>query len=454
MEVSISEVNTMNSSRHLRFLGLVLVLFLVTTSAGRAEEGGASTAASAPATLTPQQEIDQQSPAALEILKKWQNDHPERAKRTLHIIYWTPADRDPQPRYRERLTAIMLDIQNFYRTEMKRNGFGPLSINLDIGQDKLLNLHVVKGKEPYAHYGNPSGSEIRKECLPVLKAAGIDADKETILIFCNMSNYDEKAGTVNQNSPYYAGGSKRSGTGWQVDSEILDLDLLSKKEPLVRDGQYGKISVGKYNSIFIGGVCHELGHDITLPHNKARPDQTTAWGTSLMGDGNRTYGDDRRGEGRGTFLILADAMRLASHPMFCGSVKGIDIDRPKVTIERLDIVKQDNAFVFKGKVTAKDVPVYAIVGYMDPDGGGDYDSSTCTAVPDADGNFTLNCNALKTGASELRIVGLTCNGTSINDRHYRMNYIVGADGKVELDTPSTEKQKEKPNRRQPTTKGK
>ena len=41
----------------------------------------------------------------------------------------------------------------------------------------------------------------------------------------------------------------------------------------MQDGEYGRISMGKHNSIFIGGVAHELGHALSLPHNKERPDE-------------------------------------------------------------------------------------------------------------------------------------------------------------------------------------
>ncbi len=377
-----------------------------------------------------QREIDEQVPAALKIIERWQSDKPQKAVRRLQIIYWTPSDREPQPKYRERISKIMLDIQAFYRKEMTRMGFGLRTIQLDLKDDGLLNIHLVKSDKPYSHYHVESGGEIRKECVPVLKADGIDADHETIVIFCNMSNYDEKAATINQNSPYYASGGKRGGTAWQVDSAILNVDLLTQRQPKVHDGQYGNISVGKYNTIFIGGVCHELGHAISLPHNKARPDQAKAWGTSLMGDGNRTYGDDRRGEGRGTFLVLADGLRLAAHPMFCGSIKGID-RKPKVQLKDVKLSPQKNSFNITAHVTS-DPPAYAVIAYTDPAGGGDYDSTTSTAVPDQAGNVTINCSALKRGSGELRLVVLNASGSDINDRHYRANYTVGEDGTVEF----------------------
>ena len=388
-----------------------------------------SVASAAP--LSPQEEIADQVPKALAILNKWHATDALSADRRLHLIYWTPADREPAPRYRERLSKIFLDIQTYYRSEMKRMGFGERTIKLHAEPNGLLKIHLVRGAKPYEKYDVKSGSEIRRECLPVLKDAGIDADKETIVIFCNMSNYDDAAGTVNQNSPYYAGGSKSGGTAWQVDSPILDLDLLDKKEPFVQDKQYGRISVGKYNSIFIGGVAHELGHALSLPHNAERPDQKVAFGTALMGSGNRTYGDDRRGEGRGSFITLAHGLKLAAHPIFSGSAKGIDL-KANAKLSDIEIEPAEKSFTFQARVTA-DPPCYAVIGYMDPAGGNDYDATTCTAIPDAEGRFTLHCDALRKGkAGELRIVALQANGGGLGDKTYGVSYNVDNDGKVDL----------------------
>ena len=53
-------------------------------------------------------------------------------------------------------------------------------------------------------------------------------------------------------------------------------------------------------------------------------------------------------------------------------------------------------FTFSARVVA-DPPAYAIIGYTDPAGGSNYDATTATAVPDRDGRFTLECNALTAG---------------------------------------------------------
>lgn len=382
---------------------------------------------------SPQELIAAQVPAALKIIDAYHTTNAVPSDRTLHIVYWTPADREPQQQFRERLTRVLFDIRDFYGREMERLGFGQRTVRLATDDDGLLKIHLVRGQRPYAHYNVESGRAIREECLPTLKAAGLDANKETIVLFCNMSNWDEKAGTMSQNSPYYASGGLRNGTAWQVDSALLDSDLLAKKEPLLRDGQYGKISVGRYNSIFVGGVCHELGHALGLPHNKERADERAAFGTALMGSGNRTYGEQLRGEGRGSFLTLGEGLRLASHPLFTGSSKGIDLPaNAKLNDVEVKLAADGKAFTLTAKVTA-DPPPYALIGYMDPEGGSDYDATTITAVPDEQGNVELRCAALASGkAGRLRLVVCQANGGRINDETLAIPYTVRADGVVDL----------------------
>lgn len=380
-------------------------------------------------------EIDAKVPQARAILDAWQAKDPQRAEKKIHIVYWTPSDREPAPRYRERLGAIMEDIRDFYAKEMKRLGFGPRTIRLDYADDGMMKVHVVKGRQPYADYDVQSGGPIRNECLATLRAAGIDPEKETIVIFCNMSNWDAEKRIITQNSPYYAGGSNRQGTAWQVDSPILELASLAKKEPRVKDGQYGDISIGRYNSIFIGGVCHELGHALGLPHNKQRPDEQAAFGTALMGSGNRSYGENLRGEGKGSFLTLAHGLKLASHPIFSGSVKGIDLPS-NAEVSAVKIENRGKTFTLSGTVKA-DPPAYAVLGYMDPDGGGDYDATTCTAIPDAEGKFTLDANALAAGKSGVfRVVVVQANGAANSfagaSSRITFPYLVAGDGSVDL----------------------
>ncbi|MEJ6643856.1 MAG: NPCBM/NEW2 domain-containing protein [Akkermansiaceae bacterium] len=385
----------------------------------------------------------QDVPAALKILDGWHEGAEQKEARKLHFVLWTPNDREPPVNYEERVPRIMEHIRDFYAREMDRHGFGPRTINLPYDERGKMVIHLSIGKHPTKHYEMESGQEVRKDCLETLKAAGIDGERETIVMFCNLATWDEKALKFTHKSPYYAGGNHQRGNAWQLDSPELDTTNLAAKTPMIHDGQYGEISLGKHNSIFIGGVAHELGHALGLPHCRETVEESVR-GNALMGSGNRSYGDELRGDGRGSFLTLAHALKLASHPMFSGSTKGMNFP-VKSSLHDLSITAEGQEMTVSGRVEANP-PAYAVIAYFDPAGGSDYDARTVSAVPDEGGNFSLSCSDFPAGnAGELRIVPLHVNGGTsgwLSQSPFRYPYIVSTDGSPDLSTVTLKKELE------------
>ncbi len=350
-----------------------------------------------------------QAKEAARRLADYHGDNRDGERRVVHLVYWTPADREPVAEYQRRLSAIMLDIQDFYADEMERHGLGRRTFNLKQADGDLLEVLLVKGEEETSQYKVASGHKIRDECWPVLRKNHIDLRNETVMIFCNLANWDEKTKVFTHKSPYYAMGGSRGGIGWQLDSPTLAVDRLKLKQPIISDGQYGRISLGKHNSIFIGGIAHELGHALGVPHCRETRDEHHQIGTALMGAGNRTYGDERRGEGKGSFLTFAHALRLASHPQFSGSTQGLT-EHAKIEIADAEVKLDGNRLTITGQAKSM-IPIYGVVAYFDSDGGGDYDALTATAMPDEDGRFTVESPQLpKNQRGELRVFPLVANG--------------------------------------------
>jgi hypothetical protein len=154
-----------------------------------------------------------------------------------------------------------------------------------------------------------------------------------------------------------------------------------------------------------------------------------------MGSGNRSYGDELREEGKGSFLTLAHALRLASHPQFSGSTKGLNIPAD-TTIDDLALSVSGKQIRITGRASSA-IPVYAVVAYFDPEGGSDYDAFTATAVPDSTGNFQLTSPALPPGTrGELRLFPLLANGLiakgGMSSTPFRYPYQVGENGTPDL----------------------
>ena len=336
------------------------------------------------------------------------------------IVYLNPADRECQPGYRERLDRVMTEIQAWYRDEMERNGFGPMTFPLERDEDGHLVIHVVKSSRSYPYVERITTTEVRdKQVKEALRKQGIDIDQEHIILFQNMFFVTEEDGkkVVHSWAPYCGGGTHESGTAWVTDFEFLDPLNLPKKSPTVLDNGTRPYTLGHYMVTYLGGVAHEFGHALGLPHNEQTEEQFEELGYTLMGSGNYHLFGERAGDDKGAFLSKAHATILSSHPLFKRNAKDIDVEASS-TFREIEFAAGDGEYIVSGQVEST-LPVYAVVGYHDlMQHHVDYDATSWVADVDQDGRFELHVGALKPGWYELRLRFYFVNGDR-NQLRYR-----------------------------------
>ena len=362
------------------------------------------------------------------LLQSWQRG--DKNEKNLRVIYFYPKDREPIKNHTQRWDGILTDIQNFYRTEMNHLGYGQVTLSVE-REKGVLKLHEVRGVDNDDGYTYKSGGKIRKEVFADLKSKGINPDEETILIVCGLSRTEGKKITIY--SPYYGMGANHNrGICFTADMEWLTIEGL-RPDPLktilqVKEHRgYEPFSLARFNTTYIGGTIHELGHGLSLPHNLGTKGESIR-GTALMGAGNYTYRKEWRSKEKGSFLTHAHAIRLLVHPLFSGTTKQCN-KSPNLTYKELKFFHGDDTLQLQGTIETE-VPIVAMIAYNDGEKKGqrgymvnnDYDATTWTSVISPKNKFQIQIANLREGKHQIRLVSVHANGATTTKRmHYSMN---------------------------------
>jgi hypothetical protein len=316
------------------------------------------------------------------------------ATNLLRVVYFVPKDGQPLTNYAERLDRVVNDVSDFYRDAFRRFGIESSGLPLERKDGKLV-IHLVRGQLPASEYHYLSGDRTAEEIAAALKGK-LNLAREHLLVFypCRKTN----DGRYVFDTPYYGSGSQRSGICHAADCELLDpLLLTDTNHNIVFTEHYYKrmeLSAAKFNSWYLGGVAHELGHCLGLPHDDGGETEKS-FGVSLMGEGNLTYREELWGGGPPTYLGRASVLQLLSQPLFTGSNRGRWDDLPW-NFPTLKFSATNGTVRMEGVATAA-IPVYAVIAYVWPDSDkiDDHVARTFPCVVQ-DGKFTLDLDGLKT----------------------------------------------------------
>lgn len=311
--------------------------------------------------------------------------------RPVKIVYFYPTDCKPFENHRERIDRTMRFVQDFYLRGMRESGFGDCTFALERDADSQLVIHYVPGEKPRSGYGRDSAWNVRNEVKKYLaEHENLDIENEVIVLFQTLLAWNDAHTEATELGPYVGWGTATKGTAWVYDDPLLDATLLSSKEP---GGYYhGACSIGEFNSHYVGGIAHELGHGFSLPHDCERNEERER-GNSLMGSGNHTMGTDLRGEGRGSFLSKASATRLATIRAFDPNFsEEFSMTTPKMEISHLNVrVAEDrSAKILVSGVMHGTPQIKQMVLYHDNESiPSDYDAITWVSPVNNQGEFAF-----------------------------------------------------------------
>jgi len=173
----------------------------------------------------------------------------------VNVIYFVPEDVAPLPDYRERLSGFLLYVQDYYRKWMKHWGYNrTFGLLEDQGRVKITRINA---KDPVSGYPNDGGGyDIREEVRAYFDTRDASSESKHYLVFTPKPSSD-------LDLPYYAIGR------WGFVS-----DVGQKESKAVNQG---------------GGVVHELGHALNIPHNAHPVSRRAEFGAAIMNDGNNVW---------------------------------------------------------------------------------------------------------------------------------------------------------------------
>ncbi len=309
-----------------------------------------------------------------------QHSHTKADPHALNIIYFIPKDLDPVPGYEKRLSTLLLWAQKWFEKQMSQNGYGNKTFHLTkeatTGSIKIVTIKGTKNKDEYPYEGG--FSNVLREIAAYKEHHKDQLGSEYSLVI--LPRYSFKEDGTPHGGPYYG----MSPYCFALDYEDLDIKYMGSKNT----------RAGYLFSVWFGGMLHELGHGLGLPHNSQKLSEGTQpeKGMALMNAGNGTLGISP------TFLTAADCAILNVNPTFNHPQPYNNQQTgSSITIENFKLYynKEKRAIIAKG-IFKSPVKINSIAFYNDPnvnnEGSGvsqDYNAISWATKPAPDGSFRM-----------------------------------------------------------------
>lgn len=287
----------------------------------------------------------------------------------LNVVYFIPTDNPAPSDYKTRVSEYLIYFQNWVKSEMNRNGFGEKTFGLPLdsatNKVRLITINAQEGQASYPYSASVSAAKIINE-INVYKASHpseFSSNNHTLILLPKRTDVFDQ--------PYY---------GWGKNCFAVDHAGLS----VANLGNASQVST------LMGGMLHELGHGLNLPHDEEKyTSEKPILGTSLMGSGNSTFGYSA------TFLSYGDCAILDKNEVFQPASGGAFYtgSSANIVLKQFDVNATAGTITISGKYTSSHTAAHALL-YFDPVTTNNTDhNSVQWAVPTINSDsFRVVCN--------------------------------------------------------------
>ena len=294
----------------------------------------------------------------------------------LNIIMFVPTDNPALPDYKTRLSQLFVHFQDWLHNEMERYGYSNyLGLAKDsTGLVNIIEIPAAGAQADYPYSSSISAGKIINEINAYKTSHPNEFSSNNHYLVLLPARTDGDG-----SQPFYGYGKYC----FAVDNSSMSVNGIPNP-----------------SSNYLGGMLHELGHGLNLPHNRAKyVSEEPALGTSLMGSGNVSFS-----KGLPTFLTGSDAAILSRNEVFQPAVPtAAPYQAPSYSIQPQFAIDNSQQKIFISGNYTSNLPVSEILVYMDPnvnnEGTGankDYNAVTWKFAPVSSGGIqgTIDLNEL------------------------------------------------------------
>lgn len=354
------------------------------------------------------------------------------SNKVIKVVYFHASDQAPLKNWQDRLPRTLQDVSDYYQEEFKR--YGLKSMGLPFEKEKgAIVIHVVQGDSLSKSYTSQHGSKIQLEIQR--KCSGkINLRTDHVLVISGLCDKLED-GTYLFHAPYHGTGSTTNGVCMVADCEKLDTRLLKDTVQKMTFSEMfatnKRCNVAEFNSWYIGGIAHELGHIFGLPHDFGGQNEFDSTHLSMMGEfGSRHFRDYLWKGEKSSLFSTASILQLMSHPIF--SRRTMLFEQPlQYVFKTFDGEYVDSTLSVHCTYAANQAP-YAVVALFRPLNLTDYRNQSYPIMPDSTGSVRLKLNHLAPGQYGLQFQFLFANCMT---RYVARVVNIDKDGNLEMLDP-------------------